>query len=108
MEVNGTPDPCLQSVFSAPPLVAYRKQKDTKESIVRAKVAAIRQQRVHKGLKKCGKCLACRYVKEGKIINGKDYKRKTFLWKVGRHVSCESKNIVDRPGVAGAVLQTAS
>ena len=34
------------------------------------------------------------YVKEGKAIKGKDYNGKKFVWKVGRQVSCESKNIV--------------
>ena len=87
-------NPYLQSVFPAPPLVAYRRQKNIKESIVRAKVAPTRQQRVQKGLKKCGKCLACSYIQEGKTIKGKDYKGKSFVWKVGRQVSCESKNVV--------------
>ena len=57
-------------------------------------MAPIRQQRIQKGLKKCGKFLAFRYVKEGKTIQGKDYKGMTFSWKVGQQVSCESKNII--------------
>ena len=41
-----------------------------------------------------GKCRACCYVKEGKDIKDQDYNGKTCLWKVGRQVVCESKNIV--------------
>ena len=41
-----------------------------------------------------GKCRACFYVKEGKAITDKDYNGKTFLLKVGRKASCESKNRV--------------
>ena len=43
---------------------------------------------------RCGKCLACSYIKEGKTVNGRDFKNKRFTWKIGKEGSCESKNIV--------------
>ena len=47
-------------------MVAYKRQRNIREAIVRAKVAPERQTRTQKGVKKCGICLACRYIKEGK------------------------------------------
>ena len=58
----------LKSVFPEPPLVSFKRQKNIKETIVRAKVAPERQARVMKGMKKCGNCLACSYIKEGKTV----------------------------------------
>ena len=57
-------------------------------------MAPERPTRVQKGVKKCGKILACSYVQEGKIVQGKDYKGKKFKWTIGRQVSCDSFNIV--------------
>ena len=84
----------LESVYPEPPLVSYRRQQNIREKIIRAKVAPERQHRVIKGMTKCGHCLACSYVKEGKKVNGMDYKGKKFVWKIGREGSCSSSNIV--------------
>ena len=45
-------------------------------------------------MKKCNKCLACSYIKEGKIIDGKNYKGTLFKWKIGRPLSCNSNNVI--------------
>ena len=84
----------LKSVFPDPPLVSYKRQKNIRESIVRAKVAPERQPRIKKGVTRCTKCLACSYLKEGKTIEGRDYTNKKFTWKIGRSISCQSRNIV--------------
>ena len=63
----------LKEVFPEPPLISYKRQKNIRETLVRAKVAPPRQNRVINGMKKCNKCLACSYIKEGKIIDGKNY-----------------------------------
>ena len=47
-------DNYLEAVFPEPPLVAYKRQKNIKETIVRAKLAPERPKRVQKGVKKCG------------------------------------------------------
>ena len=49
-----------------------------RESIVRAKVAPERQHRILRGMMKCGKCLACSYVKEGKTVIGKRIVRNSY------------------------------
>ena len=84
----------LKTVFPEPPLVSYKRQKNMRESLVRAKVAPERQPRILRGMKKYGKCLARSYVKEGKIVLGKSYNCKKFIWKIGRPVSCDSKNVI--------------
>ena len=66
-------DQYLKKVFPTPPLTAYKKQKNIKDHIIRAKVANPPQEkptRVKPGMKKCRKdsCTACPYIKEGKII----------------------------------------
>ena len=43
-----------------------------------------------RGVKSCGKqCLACPYIKEGKLVKGPN-----FTWKIRDRVTCESKNVV--------------
>jgi hypothetical protein len=86
----------LKSVFPEPPLVAYKRQTNIKETLIRAKLPAEseRPHRVQKGLRKCGKCLACSYIQEGKSVKGKDYSGNKFTWTIGREVSCSSINIV--------------
>ena len=53
-----TQDPSLAEVFPLPPLVAYKRPQNIKQKLVRAK-------RESKGRKKCLKCSACPYIKEG-------------------------------------------
>ena len=41
-------------------------------------------------MKRCNKfCSVCPYVSEVKVIKGD-----TFLWKIRKHVTCESKNVI--------------
>ena len=84
----------LYSVFPEPPLVSYKRQKNIRESIIRARVTPERQPRLLRGMKKCGKCLACSYVIECKTIIGKAYNGKKFTWSIGRSVSCGTSNVV--------------
>ena len=53
-------DSHLKEVFEEPPLVAYTKNQNLKELLVRAKInpTNVRQKRKLDGLKKCGKCAA--------------------------------------------------
>ena len=67
----------MQEVFPAPTLVAFKRQKNVKESLVRAKVApkTTRPKQILRGMKKCGKCLASSYIvsrastSHGKYVN---------------------------------------
>ena len=60
----------MLEVFSAPPIVAYRRQRNIRESWIRAKVAPEnnRNKRFVRGMQKCGKGLACSYIKEGNVV----------------------------------------
>ena len=80
----------LKSVFPEQPLVSIKKQKNIKETIVRAKVAPARQVRVLRGMKKCGNCLAFSYIKEGKTVKGISYNKKNIIWNIGRALSGNS------------------
>ena len=61
-------DPYLKKVCPEPPLIAFRRQKNIQEFLIRAKVppAPSRPKRALPGMKQCGRCLACSYVKTGK------------------------------------------
>ena len=64
------------------------------QTVLQTLVAPERQARVLRGMKKCGNCLACSYIKEGKTVKGISYSKKKFIWKIGRAVSCNSKNVI--------------
>jgi hypothetical protein len=65
-------NPYLAEVFPEPPLVAFKRQKNIKDYLVRSKVPPIqnrKSQRDKRGMRRCGKqCPACPFVKEGKFI----------------------------------------
>ena len=62
-------DMYLKEVFPEPPLTAFRKQRNIKDHIIRAKVPKSQPnypKRYMKGMKKCGRnCPACPFIKEG-------------------------------------------
>ena len=86
-------NPYLAEVFPEPPLVAFKRQKNVKDYVIRSKIPPIptsRPKRTLKGMKKCGKaCPACPFILEGKEI-----KLKKSSWKINSHVNCESFNII--------------
>ena len=86
-------DQYLKDVFPLPPLIAYKRQKNIKETIIRAKVApkVTRPKRINKGMKKCDKkrCEACPYIKTGRSI-----KSDKFTWKINHKYDCSTTNVV--------------
>ena len=86
-------DQYLKDVFPLPPLVAYKRQKNIKESIIRAKVAPEinRPKRINKGMKKCDmqRCQACPYISTGRSI-----KSHKITWRINRKYDCCTKNVV--------------
>ena len=86
-------DSYLAEVFREPPLTAFKRQKNLRDFLIRAKVPKIprtHQERQLKGMKKCGKmCTACPYVKEGKSI-----KIGNKEWRIDSRVNCNSYNII--------------
>jgi hypothetical protein len=84
-------DQYLAECFKKPPLIAYKKQRNLREHLIRATVPQNeRQKRNVKGMFKCGQqCTACPYIKEGKSI-----KLKKSQWNINRNLNCESRNII--------------
>ena len=85
-------DQYLKQVFPAPPLIAYSRQRNIRDNVIRAKVppANIRPKRILPGMKKCGKyCLVCPFVKEGKKVTGNN-----FTWNIYKPYNCDTSNIV--------------
>ena len=86
-------DSYLAEVFPKPPLTAFKRQRNLRDLLIRAKVSGPprhHQQRELKGMKKCGKmCTLCPYVKEGNIVKIGDKE-----WKINRKLDCNSYNII--------------
>ena len=65
-------DKYLEEVFQEPPLTAYRRQRNLRDILIKAKVPpapSLRPKRDLFGMSKCGKsCTTCPYVKEGKTV----------------------------------------
>jgi hypothetical protein len=86
-------DSYLRDAFPEPPLIAYKRQKNLGDLLIRAKLPAKSQRKQTKrklnGMKKCGKCVICPYIKEGKKIEGD-----TFEWHINKQVNCKTRNVV--------------
>ena len=85
-------DNLMKETFPEPPLIAYKRQRNIGDSIIRAKVSPDipHQRRVLKGMKKCTKqCHACPYIQERKSV-----KHGKYTWSINDQVNCNSKNII--------------
>ena len=87
-------DQYLSEVFKEPPLTAYKRQKNIKDHLIKAKVAdppSVRPKRTKNGMSKCGKnCSLCPYIKEGKSIS---VNRKS-TWQIMNNVNCQTSNLI--------------
>ena len=88
-----TMDPYLKEVFPEPPMTAYKRQKNIKDTCIRAKVPKQIPQRPKRempGMTKCKKgCIICPFILEDKKITANN-----FTWKINRHINCESRNLI--------------
>ena len=87
-------DPRLKEVFPKPPLVAYKRPKNIRDKIIRSKVPPLPSSRPKwelKGMKKCNKCSACPFVKEGKTTQSRS---SNFRQDINSTVDCTTKNII--------------
>ena len=87
-------DPYLRQVFKEPPLIAYKRPKNIKEHIIRAKVPALlppRPKRIIPGMSKCKGCPICPYIKPGKKVRAT---ATTFTADIEQQVNCQTRNIV--------------
>ena len=86
-------DPYLNEVFSQPPLTAFRRQRNIRDHLIRAKVPTDPKpypSRRIRGMKKCGKnCSACPYIKEVKSL-----KINQNEWKINQSLDCEISNCI--------------
>ena len=86
-------DPNMGEVFPKPPLVAFKRQKNIKDYVIRAKVPPLNQVKLKRnksGMKRCGQsCPMCPYVKEGQFI-----KNNRATWKISSKVNCSTQNII--------------
>ena len=84
----------LKECFPKPPLIAYRRQANLRNFLIKSKLPSPPGRypsRNLKGMKKCGKsCTACPYILEGKNI--KIDERTT--WNIEKNVSCTSFNVI--------------
>ena len=86
-------DQYLSKVFPEPRMVGFRRQRNLKDHLIRAKVptaAPIYPQRERKGMNKCGKCSICPFIKEGKEIKIQNKPN----WSINKRVDCDSTNII--------------
>ena len=84
-------DPYLKQVFPEPPLLAYKRQKNIRDYLIRAKLPPKQTRPIRhiKGMTKCKRnCVICPYILEGREISGGEFK-----WVINSHVSCNSYNI---------------
>ena len=86
-------DSYLAEAFPQPPLTAFKRQKNLRDFLVRAKVPKspkTHPQRQLKGMKKCGKmCTACPYIREGRVIKIGEKE-----WRIDDKLNCNSYNII--------------
>ena len=87
-----TKDPYLKEVFPEPPLVAYRKPKNSslREMLVKSKVPEempTRSQRQTNGTKKCRKsgCMCCPFLQEGNTVTST---ASNFTHKIEQSLTC--------------------
>ena len=89
----GSQDSYLKSVFKEPPLTAYKRNKNLRSYLIRAKLPNKKPtypKRYTKGMKKCGHdCPTCPYIREGREIMINKSK-----WKINRQFNCSSYNVV--------------
>ena len=84
-------DPYLAEVFPIHPLTAYKRQKNIKDLVIKAKLhTKQREKRNIKGMSKCNKpCTACPFISEDKTI-----KHKGKEWFINKKVDCKTENCV--------------
>ena len=87
-------DQYLAECFPEPPLTAFKRQRNIRDILIRAKVPPppdLRQKRELKGMAKCTfNCSACPYVIQGR--NVKINKRST--WTINRRLNCNTFNAI--------------
>ena len=86
-------DPQFKSTFPLPPLTAFKRPRNIKSHIIRAKVFTRTEQREKRkttGMFKCNRpCLTCPFVKQESKVKGKG-----FTWNIKQKFTCNTDSIV--------------
>ena len=87
-------DPYMREVFPEPPLTAFRRQKNLRDLLIRARVPPppkSHEQRRNRGMSLCGRaCTAWPYVKPGRQIRLSENK----YWEINKNLNCQSLNVI--------------
>ena len=88
-----TLDPHMKEIFPSVPLIAYRRQKNLREYLIRAKVPknTSRPKRKLPGMKKCNKCVYCSYINTGDHAKSS---ASNYHHQITHEVNCNSCNII--------------
>ena len=83
--------PLSRGSFLDPPLVAYKRQRNIKDNIIKSSIPKFntREQRISPGMKKCRNCIFCPYVLEGKKVS-----TSIANWNIVRSFNCETQKVV--------------
>ena len=87
-------DPRLKEIFKQPPMIAYKRHRNLKDMLIRSKVPKVsnaRPKRNMNGMKKCGKCTTCPYIKEGRKIKST---ATNYSKDINQAVDCNSENTI--------------
>ena len=88
-------DVYLREVFPSVPIVAFKRPKNIREILIKARVPPIniRSRRVQNGYKKCNtpSCLTCPYSITGKVVKAS---ATSFKLEVNAPVNCDTKNLI--------------
>ena len=87
-------DPYLKDVFPLPPLVAYKRQPNIKDNIIRAKVpekGTGRPKREVPGMKRCLNCPICPFVQPGRSVKST---ASDYTVDINAAVTCKTRNMI--------------
>ncbi|XP_078583735.1 uncharacterized protein LOC144866254 [Branchiostoma floridae x Branchiostoma japonicum] len=88
--------PRTRELFKDPPLVAYRRNKNLKDTLVRAQIPKENNNFITKNIPSgsypCGrKCLTCTYVKKSKAFHSH---QTSIRYTIRAHITCRTRNII--------------
>ena len=87
-------DKYLGECFAEPPLIAFRRQSNIRDFLIKSKIPPPQRpypDRTKKGMTNCGKgCPTCPYIQYGKEVKIDN----NSTWKINKRMSCETYNVI--------------
>ena len=86
-------DPRMKEIFPDAPLIAYKRQKNIKEFLIRAKVPPEikRPKRKLPGMKKCNSCVYCHYIMTGDKVK---FTATKYIHHITTQITCNTSNLI--------------